>query len=114
MDSFLSGYALKSNAFVVVDVNVRPAFPELKRSYEHRYVHMPYKEASACLVASGLASRGKRVVIVGLTPELFHIFDDSLNIKLLPGGEWLEANLDRTQLEQFESRLVQFGVAILD
>lgn len=109
IDVKLTQAALKFKHMVVVDLSFpKSSFPEFKKLYEQRYIHLPCKEEMVLAFAAGLASTGKLVVLYGTNLDLSgdEFFDSTLNIKVLKessGGTY----------ESLDSGLKEFGSAVL-
>jgi hypothetical protein len=83
LDLCLTQLALKMKHLVVVDVSFPSrAFPEFKKAYDTRYVHLPLRGEMLRAYVTGLASQGMTVLVYGHKgcPEFL---DTSLSIKWL-------------------------------
>lgn len=107
LDTRLTQLALKMKHMVLMDLNFQHGqFPEFRKAYEARYLHMPCRREMALGMAAGLASLGKHVVIVGDDLEDCNLPDSTLNVKLIredESGKW----------EDLEHGLQEFGPAVL-
>lgn len=107
LDIKLTQIALKTKNLVVMDLSFpHMKFPEFKKAYEGRYIHLPCRKEMAVPMAAGLSSFGKLIVIFGDDCSNCTIPDGTLNVKVLkesPEGSW----------EQLEEGLKSFGSAVL-
>ncbi len=107
LDIKLTQLGLKIKNLVVLDLSF-PAgkFPEFKKAYEQRYIHLPGRTEMALAFAGGLSAFGKVVLIYGVDNDEVEVPDRTLNIKLVeegPEGKW----------DIFEEELKTFGPAVL-
>ena len=107
LDIKLTQFGLKMKNLVVVDLSFPSGkFPEFKKAYESRYIHLPGRREMVLPFAGGLSAFGKTVLIYGLESDECEVPDQTLNIKLVEErseGKW----------EIFEEELKTFGPAVL-
>jgi hypothetical protein len=107
LDVKLTQLGLKMKNLVVVDLSFPIGkFPEFKKAYESRYIHLPGRREMVLPFAGGLSAFGKIVLIYGLESDECEVPDRTLNIKLVeegPEGKW----------DIFEEELKAFGPAVL-
>ena len=107
LDIKLTQLGLKIKNLVVLDLTFPSGkFPEFKKAYDQRYIHLAGRKEMALAFAGGLSAFGKIVLIYGMDSDECEVPDRTLNIKLVeegPGGQW----------EIFEEELKAFGPAVL-
>jgi hypothetical protein len=107
LDVKLTQLGLKIKNLVVLDLSFpQGKFPEFKKAYEQRYIHLPGRKEMALAFAGGLSAFGKVVLIYGVENDEVEVPDRTLNIKLVeegPEGKW----------DIFEEELRAFGPAVL-
>lgn len=107
LDLKLTQVAVKMKNLILLDLSFPEAhFPEFRKAYENRFIHLPCRSQMALPMAAGLASLAKVVVIFGHEYEDCVLPDPSLNVKILrerPEGTW----------DTLEQGLQAFGPAIL-
>lgn len=105
IDAKLTQLGLKLKNLVVLDLGFpRPFCPEFRKIYEPRFVALPCRQEMALEMASGLATFGKLVVLVGYEGNGLKNLDSTLNVKVIQAsleGSW----------ENLEERLRAFGPA---
>lgn len=107
MDLKFTQIALKFKNLIIIDVSFPEGqFPEFKRAYENRYLHLPCRSASAATIAGGLSSFGKVVVLYGDDFNECEFPDQTLNVKILKESK-------DASWEKLEEELKAFGPAVL-
>lgn len=107
LDIKLTQLGLKIKNLVVLDLSFpQNHFPEFKKAYESRLIHLPGRKEMALAFAGGLSAFGKIVLIYGMDSDDCSVPDRSLNIKLVEEGA--EGSWDI-----FEEELKAFGPAVL-
>ena len=107
IDLKLTQLAIKIKNLIVIDVSFpKGNFPEFKKVYENRYLHMPCRSASAAIMAVGLSGFGKVVVLFGDDFKDCELPDQTLNVKVLKEDE-------KGTWETLEEDLKAFGPAVL-
>ncbi len=107
IDLKLTRMGLKIKNMVVLDLSFPDsAFPEFRKAYEDRYIHLPHKREMILGVAAGLASFGKIVLIYGGKIHECDLPDSTLNVKVI------RHNKDAVW-DYFEGGVLEFGPSVL-
>lgn len=84
LEPLLLPFALRHKHWILVDLSFpETAFPEFKKAYDHRLIHLPCRQDLALGFVAGLASAGKMILLYGSDLKELGFSDESLNIKLL-------------------------------
>lgn len=107
LDIKLTQLGLKIKNLVILDLSFpQGRFPEFKKAYESRYIHLAGRQEMALAFAGGLSAFGKIVLIYGMESDKCEVPDRTLNIKLVEEGS-------HGTWEIFEEELKAFGPAVL-
>lgn len=107
LDLQLTKLGLKMRNLIVLDVEFpHSRFPEFKKAYLDRYIHIPCRKEMALEMAAGLSSFGKIVAVCGLDCDVCDLPDQTLNVKVLRGKK--DAVWD-----YFEGELMEFGPGVI-
>ncbi len=106
LDQRLSQMALKLKNLWLIDLSFPGTLaPEFKSNHASRFIHMPCRQESAMAYASGLASTGKLVLLMGLQGEP-SFSDETLNLKVLKQAS-------EADWESLEDEVLDYGAAVL-